>query len=269
MHDGSLRHCSAPLTQQAAAIRRSDHRLGQEEGDNDVGYDMYLETVPDHLKARRQEYLALEDRSAELRGKPDGDAEKHAVLAALEALEDPAYFRASIGGMIALRDVMSAAGMVAPPARPPSWVHPNERSIPVRSVGRDVNGVEHWQWVWDSPEYRSFIEQTEYRCKGTIGIAMWKLCSNDGWVVTAEECSEALAVWDSLTSEAQRSLVTEHIDSARDMQDSPEEARIRFGAELRVPVEQLSLLRQYDDEFWAKWLAWLRLGADSEGFIVW
>ncbi|MDP8928638.1 MAG: hypothetical protein M3O70_08720 [Actinomycetota bacterium] len=55
------------------------------------------------------------------------------------------------------------------------------------------------EFTWGDAE----AELSNLRRRGDdTGIAWWKLCSNDGWIVTADECRDAiLAYWEGGPSE--------------------------------------------------------------------
>lgn len=77
-------------------------------------------------------------------------------------------------------------------------------------------------------------ERDEYLTKRgtTKGIALHKFCSNDGWLVTAEECAEAVAIWDALPKRGRQAVVKELGD------------------------------------YWLAWIDYLRRGASGRGFRV-
>lgn len=231
-----------------------------------MGYDMHLRQVPEHLREDWEQHEQLEEKWRALSDRPTGDPEADAAWKALEAHDDPTYFRVSMGGIDGLLAPMDAAGMIAR-APEPSWDFVAVEGIPRRLV-RDEAGVEHQVLDKDSPEYRIHWEQVEYRHADEAGIAVWKLCSNEGWIVTAGECSEALAAWDRLTAEDQRSVATEHMGRDVETRGSAEKALLNEW--LGIAIEDLSVEFQVDDDaLWSRWLAWLRLAADGDGFVVW
>lgn len=91
------------------------------------------------------------------------------------------YFRLNIWGMGEYREVMERHGMVDwsvdPPPDPEDWDDDEQRL----------------RWQTDVPAK-------------TFGIAGYKLCSNDGWLVTPEECRSALAAWESSENKVNETL---------------------------------------------------------------
>lgn len=82
-------------------------------------------------------------------------------------------------------------------------------------------------------KYKQAIQNhLEARDPSTPGIDAIKFSSNDGWVVTREECASAVAVWDSL----------------------PQEERDRVVAS--------------EGDYWLSWIEYLRGGAVLDGFSV-
>lgn len=85
--------------------------------------------------------------------------------------EDDLYFRRNIFGMGPLRDALEAMGVGY-------WPVGGEVPFP---TGGDDDAIA--QWLRDTRDERP-------------GIPLHKLCSNDGWWVTAVECRSALDLWE-------------------------------------------------------------------------
>lgn len=113
------------------------------------------------------------------------------------------YFRIGMSNMSPLWKVLEARGMA-------------HRGVPDKSV-------------YDA-------DYAEFRIKGTKGIPLRKLGSNDGWLVYPEEITEALAIHDTLPPVVQ--------------------------ADLGDPD-------RWDLERWDRWVTFLRGAVEHGGFKVW
>ena len=89
--------------------------------------------------------------------------------------EDDRYLRRNIFGMGPLRDVLENLDIGY-------WPAGAGKSYPQGGDEADV-----MDWLRDTRDERP-------------GIPLHKLCSNDGWWVTAAECKSALQLWESLGS---------------------------------------------------------------------
>lgn len=118
---------------------------------------------------------------------------------------DGQYFRLNIFGMGDYRELMGRCGMVdwevGPPSDPTDWDDDEQRL----------------RWQEDVPET-------------TQGIAGYKLCSNDGWLVTPEECTAAVRAW------------REHEDEMRENEDL--------------------------EDYWFSWVGFIEGAIDTGGFRV-
>ncbi len=177
-----------------------------------MGYDMYMENPRDPaMSARRKE---VEDDFAIVLSLPhnreawtDAEAEVHDRW--MNA-SDPTYFRANIFSMAQLREMMHVAGMLV------------DTDIPCAKA-LDDGPIISADWEKD-------------------GIPTPKLCSNDGWLVTARECQAALDRW-------------------QDWQEwiGPRNAR----------TEVNGVLGSYAYR-WNEWLRWLsNCAKKADGFRVW
>lgn len=152
------------------------------------------------------------------------------------------YFRLNVYGMMECRRLMSEFGMVQATAEPrPSWPAPDDFGITDSSEldemrARFYNGKD--AYVPDN--YRSYFAAQDAVRSWTpsgvlLGIQLEKLCSNDGWLVTPEECRAAVKAYE---------------------QNYKPDA---------------GLSRTLSDEeagWWPSWIEWLRLAADNGGFRV-
>lgn len=86
--------------------------------------------------------------------------------------EDDLYFRRNIFGMGPLRDALERLDIGY-------W--PMGGDVPFPTDG-DAHDITHW--LRDTRDERP-------------GIPLHKLCSNDGWWVTAAECKSALQLWEA------------------------------------------------------------------------
>ena len=133
-------------------------------------------------------------------------------------------------------DAMDELGMIQM-ADSPTWPKPEDHGLTHRDV---------WQWEDEdarpnAPEpVRAFLDAHDRARDGapenTTGIAIYKLGSNDGWLVTEVELRAALKSWDAAAPEQQAA------------------AAVR--AQLR------------DAERWPAWIAYMRTAAACGGFRV-
>ena len=185
-----------------------------------MGYDMTWEYVPDEIvtatNAARDQGLAANKRADEKVAKvkerkpdavspmpfglphPDGKEPDPELVAiererweAWEAMDEAerSYFRLNIGGMGLCREIMADHGMLAfeqPEeasfASVPSLPQPEEEHFDDEGEPRTPE-AEAWQASHESVLRASSTEP---------GIPIWKLGSNDNWLVTPEEILAAL-----------------------------------------------------------------------------
>jgi hypothetical protein len=115
------------------------------------------------------------------------------------------YFRLNMGGMGVTREIMDKLGMVF-------WEG---------EIG-NFPRVEDYDITWDdvevleeggdalAPDVRERVDKyvaakddhLAYHGPEIPGIPGWKLCSNDGWVVTPAECLAVAKIWSEVTDEA-------------------------------------------------------------------
>jgi leucyl-tRNA synthetase len=186
-----------------------------------MGYDMYWVHTPEKLQKQLTElsteihdlyHSELTDTSAE------NDATRAATRTALIERRDELsinYFRLNIWGMSRARNLLYEYGM----AYDSDSDHFSEDGVVVdpRTSPLATAGVQD----------------------GVPGIAIHKLCSNDGWIVTPEECLGALAQW--------RIYCKEHGLDLRHAPETPDDG----------PVD-----------WWQDFLAFLASSAEHGGFAV-
>ena len=194
-----------------------------------MGYDIYTER-PDAEQVER----AAEARKA-LDAIDVGCVEWSAAYERfLEALEG-SYFRTNIWGMGHLREVMHSLGMLAPAVQT-TFPKPEEFGLTSQEVW-DAEGSD------EEPSdavraYREAVEaQLSAESHDSPGIAVNKLSSNDGWLVTENECRSAVGIWDRVRA------------------DDPHRA-CAIGSEAG------------SGEFWAEWISYLRTAATHGGCRV-
>ena len=122
--------------------------------------------------------------------------------------DSPRSFRIVSSAMSRLYDTMADHGMLDTSGESPEAPWP------------EVNGFGD-----------TYQRLATYRHDGSVGISWWKPASNDYYIVTAEECTEALRAW---------------LASDRRIDDGSEAGR----------------------ELWDSWLGYLAVGAVTSGFYV-
>lgn len=148
-------------------------------------------------------------------------------------VDDPNYFRANIWGMRELRGWMEPYGML-------DWEE--EFRFP-SSEGFNVPKNEEGYWDEESEEYKALEAANDAvrdRDTGSV-IPGAKLCSNDGWLVTPTEITNALVAYRQAVEEG-----------APQFPPEPEDAG-RFDYK----------------KFWNDWLAFLMRAVPAGGFRVW
>lgn len=185
-----------------------------------MGYDMYWEHVPDEIVAatiaahdqalaankRADEQVAeVKERKPDAVGpmpfglpQPDGQEPDPELVAiererwkAWEAMDEAerSYFRLNIWGMGLCREIMADHGMLAFEQPPDA----DFSSVPSMPQPEEEHFDDEMEPLTD--EARAFLEATEAVRAATSpepGIPVWKLGSNDAWLVTPEEIHAAL-----------------------------------------------------------------------------
>lgn len=185
-----------------------------------------------------------------------------ALQAAQRAVYDAekSYYRLNIWGMGVCRDQMEELGMVKEPLDDlewPDWTRSNETREALEGASyystsdakttteqlAEAHENEGWRESYGEVEitdddlaaFEAYqIEQNAKLAahdESTPGISYNKLCSNDGWHVTADECSGALKVWNGHPQDVRNAVLDKHL-------------------------------------WWKSWLEFLENGAAGDGFEV-
>lgn len=196
-----------------------------------MGYDMYLrDTTPEWELVKETAGLALTAGDPDL--VRDAFEERMRVRE-----EQKLYFRLNIWGMGEYRILMEELGMAYwPDSDQPDFPDPMLYNVPTITIGDGEHSYEdydesseYWaEWNAACDEVRAWSPDPQ------AGIALHKLCSNDGWWVTSEECTNSL--------------------------------RLYADADL-TPLED-AVDQGFDVEYWQEWLGFLQRGADTDGFQV-
>lgn len=180
-----------------------------------MGYDMRWEKSPPPEFIERQEAArvvfeaAVAARDAHPRGSKEADELQVAVSDAYGEMQlaDIGYFRFNIWALGPARDALYEAGVIVENEDPGEWPEPSEFGL---DEWPDVQWDGNTQtWVdWDTREpitdekQLAFLEKArgvrDHVAEGdaTGGIPMYKLCTNDGWLVTPGEIVTGLALAD-------------------------------------------------------------------------
>ncbi|MBO3681773.1 hypothetical protein [Streptomyces sp. NEAU-YJ-81] len=207
-----------------------------------MGYDMYMVRTPDgeeeRYRAARQEF----DRAVEARnaldlssGEPEYEAAQEKVSAAYDAMHEAhtSYFRLGMWNMGECRAIMGHFDMLSLTDSPPEVP-----SLEAYGISSD----EYYEYVENTDEapdpIRRFREAMDaylsWAPAPVDGIAVHKLGSNEGWIVTTSEIHAALAAY--------------------------EENRGKDPAFLSQLIEEAS--------WWPQWIDYLTAAANHEGFRV-
>lgn len=192
-----------------------------------------------------------------------GSEEFHFNLTALKRLfaehdtvESHTYFRLNIWGMGRCRDIMDERGeMVHYIGGHPEW--PDLSDFGLDEYPEDVQYDDDYNeigpWPDGSPEAQ-FVAARDailaYSPPGVRGIPGWKLGSNDGWLVTEEDCKGALACL--------RDWAITQVDDPSD------------DAAVRAKMVESPIVR-FDDgegpvEWWEGWVTFLETASTHGGF---
>ncbi len=230
-----------------------------------MGYDMSTVITPEGEtravdRARTAFYEACNERDALPADDPHRIIAQEKVDRLSETLRktERSYFRLNIWGMGRYRDAMLALGMAYESAEDPSRAWPEfprqTRRIELIAEAfiEEMDPSEYLAKYGDTDEQRepacddelalvrAYNDQTEMLRKehpaGGDTIPLHKLCSNDDWLVTPDECLNALAAWYRATAGERDDALTS------------------------VGIEDL--------EYWASWLDFLQLAAHCDGFEV-
>lgn len=175
-----------------------------------MGYDMRTVVAEPGEREAVQEareafYAACRERDAisdkESQDFKDAQAEVEVRYGEMD-VADKSYFRLNIWGMGAALEYMHRFGMLSEGDHP-AWPEHEEFGL----SDKEWEAAEEQYYDADedldavtSANGRKFIEahQAVLSASGdTPGIPFWKLCSNDGWHVTPEECQAALDAYEA------------------------------------------------------------------------
>lgn len=197
-----------------------------------MGYDMTVrdgsKIDPDLLKMAEEHQAKWRKLIDERDAFEKGTSERIAIQDAINELgypEDPGYFRLNIGGMGRYREYMERFNML----------HWEEAGIP--DWNHAVDG-EDYDKIYDEggrDAYLSAVYANEPRLVWSPeipGMAGWKFCSNDSWLV------------------------------------NPIEIRSALNAYAEVPIgDVVEVVGQDSVEYWIKWVNFLERAANCGGFI--
>lgn len=246
--------------------------------------------------------------------------EAHRAVMAADDLRDAAhssYFRLNIWGMSKARDVMARFGMLKEGQQPwpeaPVWQGEDaagrfdwlqtffwgeEGGYKTVEDTRTALAayVPNPQNEWETPapefsdeEIQSLIdyfaaneEAKTAHDRDTPGIAVHKLGSNDGWLVTPSECRTALDAYQRACLEivqAQGALeaaedeaspaITAEVEVIGEVEDETAVAVVEVPkTEGQLAVEAVNALLVPEYPWWPSWLQFIAHGAEGKGFRV-
>jgi hypothetical protein len=201
-----------------------------------MGYDMYI-VAEDATEERAYKAAdAMVNIACGKRDEYESGANRQAVQSVIDAMVaaryrmPSKYFRLNIWGMGVCAQAMHRLGMLDTATKSLAWP---ERE----AFGVDDKTWADWDWERpgeDAPEalrryYEAHEKALSHRPEKPTGICDFKFSSNDGWIVTPEEITAALATYDE---------------------------RIGGGA---TPPES---------DWWGDWIDYLRRAATRGGFRV-
>ncbi|KWT61843.1 hypothetical protein ADL21_11195 [Streptomyces albus subsp. albus] len=184
-----------------------------------MGYDMYIENPSpdeeDQVEAARAVLRGAADARDALElpsDAPDYRAAQVRVEEAYQALRavHTSYFRLNIWGMDVARRAMATSGMLTHDAQP-EWPDPERYGTTTDEVWSYDGGDDESA---PSPirEFLAAVRRcTDAEADHPSGIPCYKLCSNDGWLVTPGEIAAALGWW-SMTPTRVRKSITAQFD---------------------------------------------------------
>ena len=204
-------------------------------------------------------------------------------------MPDPRYFGLSISGIASVRAAMGAAGMLASDmlASGESQIEfPDWRHVPPEKLdGTPFHPDCYYPAEVCTPEQIAYMDALDgvrrYRPEGNSGIQTWKLRSNDYWIVNADECAEALQAWASVEPERRHAIIESVV--AEDIaesgsgwieamgnicgSDGDDPRDVRLEPLVVTPCGRYPTVAAFV-AVWFDWLAFLRLGAEGDGFMV-
>ena len=194
-------------------------------------------------------------------------AAQAAVEAAMQAVDkaDKGYFRLNIWGMGVCRTLMEERGMMHWEGDQVPWPKPTEHGYlndeEFWAEQDEYSGQDRDEW----PKRLVEMEDANTLClavstPGVRGIPGWKLCSNDGWIVTPVDCLGALAALEDYAN-ANGYEAAYHPRWVYPAKDANWSDRGHPGTSEEVLAEPVS--------WWGDWIGFLRLAAENGGFAVW
>ncbi|MFI6874964.1 hypothetical protein ACIBL6_16170 [Streptomyces sp. NPDC050400] len=186
-----------------------------------MGYDMYSATDPDEHQTAAIRHAA--DRVEELRRQYANASENTArtlepqLDAAWDTYEKARtglYFRLNIWGMGTARQLMSALDMLTDTPFP-TWPtleaysltdHPDNPNH--HPAGPERQAAQQ-RLTADQRAYLDAVQATMDWAPQTQGIASYKLLSNDGWLVTEREITDALTAWEKAAPHDREEILSE------------------------------------------------------------
>jgi hypothetical protein len=201
-----------------------------------MGFDMRWERRPDGeekaVSAVRERFYAACRERDEGTGNQATVEQLHDELGRL----DRSYFRLNVWGMGRYVDAMRRLGMlkdveVGPFPQPPDDI---DWDLYERATPDDVDDAGK---LGSAARHKAEVEAHLARGDDAPGIPEHKLYStNDGWLVTPQECITALALYDATTNEHRGTALSE------------------------AGVD--------DRAYWSRWIEYLRGAIDHGGFRV-
>ena len=190
-----------------------------------MGYDMYLiDEVPGEAEVlaaatkKRDETLAARDALAhEEPPSARYTAAQQALYAAIEEYDKArvSYFRLNVWGMSDYREHMTTLGMVKDPVEDHGWPERPEglpRDVFLALGDDGATPEDRAQELWRrqygdlviTPEHERLYREYEKAEDAALrahnpdvpGMTITKFRSNDGWIVTPEEITGALEMWE-------------------------------------------------------------------------
>jgi hypothetical protein len=194
--------------------------------------------------------------------------------------DDPTYFRLNIHGMGKYRALMDGLGMLNYTDPPEDWPDRETFKIPQITVHPDyTGGQDYLDDDESSPQYAAYEaaydEWRGFMPEGT-GITLAKLCSNDGWIVTPEECESALAIWDVLDTDTKMGVRQAAVAKSDDeinlfiqRLEQGEAVQAHRADGSRIVAALIDPYVPDPANYWDSWIAFLRRAEASGGFQVW
>lgn len=184
-----------------------------------MGYDMYIESELTEAEeiakqaAQDQFDAAVKERQAFEFNTPEYDAAQEKVSAAYDELDkhNLNYFRLNIWGMSRCREYMYDRGMVYTSEHEGEWPQYTE---PARMDGEDAAAWHARIDAYDELYQKKCLPIVSAHPAGGDTIPVHKFSSNDGWLVTEEECKAAVtsnALFDPPVWENPNTKITEPV----------------------------------------------------------